>query len=307
MFTSFFGKSKPINFILIIIFMVIFFIAANFHTWFVEFSYLVFFKKLLVLLVFLFSMGVLNFIANKNDLTKRSAFKILFFAVFSTSFFALLQNHQVIVANLFVLLGLRRIISIKSGKEVQKKIFDASLWICIASLFYFWTILFLIIIYVGILMYASHPKNWLVPAVSFLAVAILTISFHLLAYDQFFTLTKWYQESHFNFSAYGNPEFLIPISLILAVMIWTLLFYVSLIQRSSITQRPSFILILFALFTAIAVAIFSPTKNGSELIFFFVPLSIIASNYFDSKRDKFFKEVLLLLLILMPLSISFLL
>jgi hypothetical protein len=53
----------------------------------------------------------------------------------------------------------------------------------------------------------------------------------------------------------------------------------------------------------VGVAILSPVKNGSEFIFFFVPLSIITSNYFESKRERIFKEILLIGLVLMPFLI----
>jgi putative effector of murein hydrolase LrgA (UPF0299 family) len=51
------------------------------------------------------------------------------------------------------------------------------------------------------------------------------------------------------------------------------------------------------------VSVFSPVKNGSELLFFFVPLSIIISNYFESKEERVFKEILLIGLVLMPILI----
>src|SRR5660397_114463 len=147
MLTSFFSKSKPINFIAVILFMAVFFIIANFQELFSSFSLLLFAEKIGVFLAFFLSVVVLDFIAKKNDLTLRSAYKIIIFAVFSVSFWTILKDNQIIVANLCVLFALRRIISLKTQKEIPKKIFDATFWICIASLFYFWAILFLIIVY----------------------------------------------------------------------------------------------------------------------------------------------------------------
>ncbi|MGA9324594.1 MAG: DUF6427 family protein [Salegentibacter sp.] len=305
MLTSFFGKSKPLNLIVVILFMTAFFVAANFHEGFDEISLTGFFEILGVLLVFVLSILVLNFIARKNDLTKRSAYKILFFAVFSCSFIALLKNQQAILANLFLLFALRRIVSLRSHKFMQRKIFDATFWICIASLFYFWAILFVVVVYAGIMAYAARLKNWLIPPVAFLCVAAITTSFHIVAYDAFYTLPQWFQASNFDFSLYREPQILVPLSIILALLLWTLLYYASIIQKASVTQRPLLHLILLSLFTNITIAVFSPHKDGSELIFFFVPLSIIASNYFDSKRDKIFREVLLAILILMPFAIPF--
>ena len=306
MLTSFFSKSKPFNLVVIIVLMSLFYIGANISHWNEGFDLLELFEKIAVLLVLVLSLLVLNFIAKKNELTKRSAYKTLLFAIFSVSFVSLLRNESVIIANLCVLFGIRRIISLKSHISVQKKIFDAAFWICIASLYQFWAVLFLVLVFFAILNFASSFKNWLIPFVAILAVTSLTVCFHLLAYDQFYVLGDWFQASDFDFSRYGDLKLLIPLSVFLGLLLWTLTQYFSSIQKASINRRPVLSMILLSLLISAAVAIFSPTKNGSELIFFFVPLSIIASNYFDGKRDRLFKEIILVSLILVPFIVAFL-
>ncbi|WP_373057251.1 DUF6427 family protein [Zunongwangia sp. H14] len=303
MLTSFFGKSTPVNIIAVVLFMASFFVFANSNEWILSFALLPFLEKLGVLLCFILSVLVLNFIAKKNELTKRSAYKILLFAIFSSSFFALLKNEQAILANFFILLAFRRIISLKSRKVVQQKIFDATFWICIASLYYFWSILFLSVVFVGIVFYASYLKNLLIPLVAILGVVLLTECFHLLVYDNVYTLAQWYQPVNLDFDSYQQLRLLAPLSVILALLLWTLISYFSVIQKASVTRRPVLNLVLFSLAVALCVALLSHQKNGSEFIFFFVPLSIIASNYFDGKKDRIFKEVLLILLILMPFAV----
>ena len=306
MLTSFFGKSKPVNGIVITLFLILFFTIANFRSWFLDFELLNFLEKFVVLVCLILSVFILNFIAKKNELTQRSAYKILFFAIFSASFFSLLKNHQVIFANLCVLFALRRVISLQTKKVLQRKIFDATFWICIASLFYFWAILFLVVVYAGILYYLPKAKNWLIPPIALLAVALLTQGFHIIAYDQFYSLGEWFQWNYFDYSNYQEPKILIPISIILALALWSLVQFFSVVNKASVSVKPSLNLVLLSLLTAVAVAVFAPTKDGSELIFFFVPLSIIVSIYFERKSDKIFREVLLALLILMPLCIPLL-
>lgn len=301
MLTSFFSKSKPINFLVVVLFMAIFFIIANGGEVISSFSFRYLGAKLGVLICFVLSASVLDFISRKNDLTKRSAFKIVMFAIFTASFFAILQNEQVIIANFCVLLALRRIMSLKSQKEIQKKIFDATFWICIASLFYFWSVVFLIVVYSGILLNTSNYfKNWLIPPIAVFAVVMLVTGFHIIVYDQFYTLKAWFQVSSFDFSAYQDPGLLIPLSIVLALTLWTISYYFGLLQKANINSRPTYILVLLTLVAAVGVALFSPAKNGSELIFFFVPLSVIVSNYFESKKEKTFKEILLIGLLLIP-------
>lgn len=305
MLTSFFSKSKPLNLLVIILLICAFYIGVNFTTWENGFDWGEFFEKLTALFVLILSLMVLNFIAKKNELTKRSAYKTLLFAVFAISFFHLLENESVIIANLCILFALRRIISLRSHKFIQKKIFDATFWISIATLYHFWSGLFFAVVFFAILNFASNFRNWLIPIVAFSAVASLTLTFHLLVYDQFYTFSDWFQASNFDFSRYGELKVLIPLSITLGLLIWTLFQYFAAIQKASISRRPILSMILFSLAVAVAVALFSPTKNGSELIFFFVPLSIIASNYFENKKDRILKEIILATLILMPFIVAF--
>jgi hypothetical protein len=46
--------------------------------------------------------------------------------------------------------------------------------------------------------------------------------------------------------------------------------------------------------------VFAPKKDGSEFLFMFGPLSIIIANYIEIIEEKWFKEVFLAILILVP-------
>jgi putative effector of murein hydrolase LrgA (UPF0299 family) len=51
---------------------------------------------------------------------------------------------------------------------------------------------------------------------------------------------------------------------------------------------------------AIAIIIISPQKTGAEFIFLFAPLSVIIANYMEIIPEKWFKEILIWILILVP-------
>jgi len=276
---------------------------ANFHELF-EISVLNFLKEFGVLLAFVLCMLVVNFISKRNELTNRNAYKTILFAVFACMFPAVLQNGSAIVANLLVLLALRRLISLRSQRQTVQKIFDATFWICLASLFYFWSILFLFLVYFGILVYESYRfKSWLVPVVSFLTLFSIVTSVNLLIHDSFYTFTDWFQTSNFDFQVYGEPVILIPLAFLLALTIWTMFFYIGVIQKANAANKtPLFIILLFMLLS-VTVAVLAPTKNSSELIFFFTPLAIIVTNYFQVSDDKWFRETLLWVVILLPAAL----
>ena len=300
MLTSFFSKSRPINFILVAFYILVFYLVFNFSNLFSS-TFPVILEEIGVLLLILLSVFLVNFVSGRNELTGKNAFKTVLFGGFICMFPEVLKNNPVIIANLFVLLALRRIISLKSQREIPQKIFDATFWICIASLFYFWSILFLFLVYFGILIHVGHRfKNWLIPIIAFLTLFSLVTCGSLLLNDSFYTFSNWLQESNFDFTAYREMGVLIPVAFLFALMLWSSFFYVSVIQKAGATAKNSLFMVLLMLFLALTLAVMAPTKDSSELLFSFAPLAIIVTNYFQVTHDKWFKEILLILVVVLP-------
>lgn len=300
MLTSFFSNSRPINFIIVAVYLLVFYLAANLDV-LVSSSLWVVLQEIGMLAVLILSVFLLNFISGRNELTGRNAYKSVLFAGFICMFAAAMQNNDVILSNLFLLLALRRILSLKSQRETVQKVFDATFWVGVASLFYFWSILFLFIVYFGILTHVGHRfKNWLVPFIAILTLFSIATTADLLITDTFYTFGDWFQNSNFNFDAYSDPKILIPAAFLFALSLWSSFFYMLIIQKASANAKASLFLILLCAGIALTVAVLAPTKNGSELLFFFAPLAIIVTNYFQHMKDKWFKETLLITIVLLP-------
>ncbi|MGI0106068.1 DUF6427 family protein [Salinimicrobium sp. WS361] len=300
MLTSFFSNSRPINFIVVAVYIFIFYLFANLQALFSA-PFWVIWQEVGMFLILVLSVFILNFISGRNELTGRNAYKSILFAGFLCMFSAALQNNDVIIANLFLLLALRRILSLKSQRETVKKIFDATFWIGVASLFYFWSILFLFVVYFGLLVHVGHRfKNWLVPVAALLALLSIVTSADLLITDTFYTLADWIQAINLDFEQYQNLSLLIPAAFLFALTLWSSFFYVLIIQKASANAKSSLFIILLCAGVALTVGVLAPTKNGSELMFFFAPLAIVVTNYFQSMKDQWFKEMLFITIILLP-------
>ncbi|HET8808846.1 MAG TPA: DUF6427 family protein [Flavobacteriaceae bacterium] len=307
MFTSFFSKSKPINFLIIGIFMTIYYSVENFALSEVPVTPSYFFRKMGLLLVYLLLMILVNFIVKKNQVTQRNTFAIVLFALFTVSFSEILKTGGVLIAAFFILLALRRIISLKSGIDIKKKIFDASLWICTASLFFEYCLFFLLLVFLAILFYVANDyRNWLIPFVAVFSVFTLFTCFHLLVHGSFVDLSVFFRPPDFHFALYSELEILLPLSLMLAFSIWTVANYLVVIKNASTTMKSSLVLILAIWAVSIFAVVFSPTKNGGELLFIIIPVSVIGTNYFQQKEDKIFKEILLVSLVVLTFILPFL-
>ncbi|WP_278019987.1 hypothetical protein [Flavobacterium ginsengisoli] len=174
MITSVFKKSTPLNYSLVVILILVFFFMFQIKdpSWVT--SYFLAFQKVSLLCFILASFFMINFIVKKNGLSKDNGYSILFYLLFILFFPTIFNNSNVIYANFFILLALRRLISLQSLKASKEKIFDAAFWIFVASLFQFWSILFIILVYISIIFHVSRDyRNWVLPFIALLAVTIL--------------------------------------------------------------------------------------------------------------------------------------
>ncbi|WP_347419982.1 DUF6427 family protein [Mesonia sp.] len=286
--------------------MSFYFLVANFFIAEASYSLAEIFSKIGLLVAYLFLMVLINFIVKRNEVTKKNTFTIFLFAVFTVIFLPILQAEEIIIASVFILLALRRIVSLRSGLYVKRKIFDASFWIGIAFLFYPESIWFLFLPFIGILFYALQDfKNWLIPFFALISVFILKTSFNLLAFNEFFNPISYFSYPSLDFTSYHQFSILIPLSVLLAFTLWSLFTYFKTIQKATRKTKYTLYIITITWLLSIFVVIFSNEKNGAELLFFILPVCVIGANYFEQKGEKWLKEILLISLLVLTLIVPF--
>lgn len=304
MISSFFSKAKPIHFVIVCLILLLSFSTAKIYTISTTFNLGLLFKEIGLFLVCLSTVFILDFLASRNNLTKKNSYKILIFSLFVALLPETILYSNLLLSNLFVLLAVRRIISLRSNKDIKKKLFDAAFWISIAAFFYFWAILFCALILIGLILYRIvDVKNYIVPFIGILTVGILNSSYMILTGQDLLGYFNNLIEFSFDFSSLNTQRIVIASTIILTYGIWSLLYFIRYLKSKSKKSRPSFLLLIFAVIIGLAIIAVSPHKNGSEFIFLFAPLSIIITNYLETISEKWFKEGLLLGLVLSPILI----
>lgn len=301
MITSIFSKSKSINFIIVFFIVLIAFLTARVSIISEAITISFILKQFVLFLVCYMSILLLNFIVSKNSLTKNNNYEILLFSLFLLTIYQSTSHSNVLFSNFFIILSLRRVISLRSQTSMKKKLFDAAFWVAIAALFYFWSMLFFVLILASLLFYADNKINhWIIPFAGIAIVFVLTIAISIVFNNTFFEPFISLPEVSYNFSVYNSLQYLIGITMLLSFGVWSLLFYIKSIKQKKKALRASFNIILVAVLLAFSIIVFAPNKNGSEFLFLFAPLSIIVTNYIEIIEEKWFKEVFLSILILVP-------
>ena len=307
MLTSFFGSSKPATVIIVILYMTVAYFMANLGAFTIDVKGLEIARIIGLWLLYIFTMFVLNFVAQKNDLTKRNAFKIILFAAFTAAIPSALENGNVLISGMFILLALRRIISLRSGLSIERKIFDAAFWIGLASLFYFWSILFYGVLYFGILLFVAYNvRFWVIPLIGVGCVGILTACYVLYMNGDAQFFWQYYDAISFEFSGYNAGAVLIAIAFFIGIFAWTIFNYFRGYQHAGMKQAPVYMLIIVIAGVGLLLTILAPSKNGAEWYFFIPALCIIVANYLENATGKIFKDLFLGVIILLPFLILYL-
>ncbi|NRB83244.1 MAG: hypothetical protein HRU49_05670 [Winogradskyella sp.] len=300
MITSIFSKSRPINFIIVVGFIILLFMLSTYRYLFNDWQ--VGFKAVLKLLVTLFLVFLLDFIISKNNLAKNNSYSIMTFGLMFGMFPEALNYLDLLCANLFVLFALRRLISLQSNLHVKKKLFDAGFWIMLATLFYFWSILFFALVIVALIYDTQNDiKNTIIPFIGVLTVIVLLVIYNIYFFDTYFKPSNFERYASLDYTSYNNKESILKITILFTAYLWILIYFFRTLPDKNKILRPSYFLVAWSSIIALLIAIISPLKNGSEFLFLFAPFSIIMANYIEVVSEKWFKEIFVVLLIVTPI------
>jgi hypothetical protein len=264
------------------------------------------FQKAGLLTILLASVFITNFIVKKNGLCKDSSYTIFFYFLFLIFSPSVLDNQNLIFGNFFILLALRRLISLQSLKASKEKIFDASLWIFIASLFHFWSILFIVLVFISIIFHVSRDyRNWILPFIALFITAVLFLLFSLLFGINPIEFIIKNATTNFEIDYFTNNYQNGALSIYVSV---ALFFIVSMFL--SLSNRPlllhtSFKKIIASFFIGVIIFIISSNKSNDLLIFTFAPLAIMATSHIEIAQEKLKQELVLGVLILCSLFTFF--
>lgn len=296
MIASIFSKSRPFNYILVVVTLVLsFFIyqiqQQNSST--ASNEIMGWLPKLGILLTLIASLFITNFITKRNGLSKDNSYSALFFVAFLLFIPKVFTDSSIVISGFFLLLAMRRLISMKSLVTPKEKIFDASLWIFIAALFHFWSILFIVIVFVSIVFHVSGDyRNWVLTFIAFFAVGIVFLFFSLL-FDKTWIYLIWNQiEVDFTFF------YLERSAANAALILYGLFSFVFLIAMLlTLSKRPIIMLasykkVIYIFLISLLIYVVSPEKNNALLLFSIMPLSILATAYVEISRDTVLKEII---------------
>jgi len=306
MITSVFKKSTPLNLILVVILILVFFLLYQFQdlTWASSASSIL--NKVMIFTIILASVFITNFIAKKNGLSKDSSYTIFFYFLLLLFFPSIFDNANLIASNFFILLALRRLISLQSLKASKEKIFDASLWIFLAALFQFWSILYLVLVFISIIVHvAKDYRNWVLPFIAFFAVGIFAMVFSMIFNIDVLGYINTNAIVNFNIDYFANNYQNVAFSIYITVALFFVISMFVSLPNKPLLLNSSFKKIITAFFIGILIFAISSNKSNDLLIYTIAPLAIMATCHIEVKQLQLKQELVLGVLILCSLFAFF--
>ena len=300
MLSSFFNKSKPINFIVIALYMFVLYTIAYFKRD-PKLDYEMMIRFIGGFIISVFAMFVVNGITQKNDLTQKSTNTVLLYGFLTSIVSYALINSTILVANAFIILAMRSVLDLKEGKDIKSHILNASMYIGVASLAYFWSIVFVVIVYLGVLFFGSkNYRNWLIPIIGILIIYLLSNCFTLLFYDSFFRITDYIKPVSFSFDRYIDGSRIYSTGVLILCILFFFSLYIVKFSRKPAKSKPILKIIVAQLLVAIIVVFIVPDKNTTEMIFIASPLAIIGTTYLEMDHNIFVREINLWVFLILP-------
>jgi len=304
MISSIFGKTKPINYIIVLVFLFLFYWFTQFVLFDLKYSSEELGEKIIALAMLLFSVFVVDFIIKRNKLTEPNSFAILFYAILIIAFPETLLDNNAIFCSMFLLFASRRLISIRSLKNIKLKIFDATIWVMVSSIFYDWAILYLLLVYAAIYIYEpKNVRNWMVPFAAIFTVFMIGYGVLILSGNTDFLTEHYALRLNFDSSYFldlGNSlKLVLYILLVFALSIYAFLKLGKAGLGKIVTMR----LIALSFIIGLVVKILTKSADDYPIMITFFPAVIFVTNYVESIKKEKIKELVLIASIALPILV----
>lgn len=298
MISSFFDKTKPINFLVLLGFVMVLFWATTFKFFGFVLKYDQLFEKILASIALVLSIFLLGNMVKTKKLTLDNSFAMLFFSILLMLFFSALKASNILFALFFLMISWERSLALKGEKNHKNKVFESALWLFVASIFVEWALLFIVPLYISISLFCGKQlRLWLMPLAAFFCVFILGMTMMLL-FDAFDFLYEHYR-FQLTLDFFLKPAYGIILYIIFVLVVVFIVFGKLGYRRLG---RTLVLRLVFAyLITSILLVVFTVNQGNQIIVFSFFPTAVFLANYIETFKKQERKELFALACIVLPL------
>ncbi|TXK72545.1 DUF6427 family protein [Mesonia sp. HuA40] len=305
MLTSFFKNSKPINFLVLLVLLLVQYLAVQkievegSQTWLNYLLPVVGFLGLVVAFLYL------NAVVKTKAFAQKNTYAVLIFVLGIICFYPIFNDHQALLAYGFWMIALRILFGMQDVQHFGKKLFDLSFFLVIAATFNPQLYIYLLFAYLSILFFSPNQiTHYFIPILACLAVWLIVMAISLLGYDD--TRLLLWPEWTINFDWNNDLNFIFPLGLMGFLLLLGFFGLLAAIQKSQSSQKIYYRLVLLLLMFGGFMAVFQEQFLIQNFIYLFLPLVLMASIWVTQTKTKWKSESVLLFLTILGLAYNFL-
>ncbi|MCK5814782.1 MAG: hypothetical protein KAH07_02445 [Flavobacteriaceae bacterium] len=306
MIANFFKKTKPIQTIFISLLFLLFYLLSIFFVEKSEFSLSVIAEKVGTLLLFFTFFIIIRFIKRKNQFSGQDSYLLLFMVLLFAIFPGTMVINKVLLSHFILLVAFRRIYSMRSFENIDQKIFDSGFWIGVASLFYMWSAIFVILVLIAIMVYSSDKiRGMFVLLIAYSTPLFLSFTYYFWNDNTEVFYNKLIFEYSFSNGVFDIPKLMIPLVFVIICSLGALAILKFKINNLSNNIKPSLPLLLGHYLIGLYMVYIIPNETGTTFVFVFIPVVVFIANALQVITNKIIREVFVYSFLLMAFAIYF--
>ena len=249
---------------------------------------------------------LINYMLSENDMIPRNSYVAAFLFIVVSSFFNdLIILNPVLIANIFLITAIWLFMRLYEEHEAYSTVFNIGTLLSIASMFYFPSIIFLILIFIGFIIYRSFSlRYWFISILGLILPYIFLASYYFWN-DCLLSKVNEYKHS-FNFinfhkfspTLYANIIFGFT-SLLLFLGVIKLLI---IINEKAIRLRKFLSFLIWFVIISIVSFYFSAEYGILGFVMMLTSVSVIFTLFLNNLKKSFWSESILIALLLLLIS-----
>lgn len=298
MITTLFGRSNPVNYFFIVLLLTV---CLGIYTFSATEPFVLLTWASLSIKALFFSLFLLflsQFISIKNQLVKDHAYVLYFFVAFILYIPSIFTNIKLLSAAFFVMLAIRRLISVQTLTNTKQKILDASIWVFTASIIDFWCIVFIVPVFLTIIFHvAADYRNWFIPFIAAFTVSTIFLMFVLIFDITWFAAWVNQQKISLNFSYFSSKTESAAVGLYVFIALVFMLHLLLQLPKKQAKSRTSIVIVLLTWFVSLSVFMLTPQKSNAVLVYSLFPSAVLAGHFMETHKDVWLKDVIALVVL----------
>lgn len=248
---------------------------------------------------------LINYIIQKNEIINSNSFlPALVYMVLMSLQPEMFSLHPIVIANLFLLLAIHTLMQSYKKETSYAQAFDTGLFISLATMFYIPSIVFILLLWIGLIILRPFVwREWVISFIGLILPWIFLVFYYFwsdkldaLEYDALYYTIVTPQKS-FNAIKFSYQEY-VQMGILLLSFIFSSGRFLSDLSKGTVRTRSNLFLMMNFFLLAFVSVFLAPAYSIAYLSLLSVPFAVFFSSYLLFAKRQWVAELLFLLLII---------